>query len=196
LRCILQTKQFKDNTIRNKFSTMEYKVSEKCQMPIYVRLAEQLCPRACATCCKTRRFNCRNVKISVGQCKNFTQEMCRTPSLSKIALEFCPHTCGLCDNIDGCENLRGFCHDDSIRNMCQRTCFSRACLQSLTSEFQESLYCTIIFSFRFKMTKNADSQSSGCIDAHVNCTLYRNLCNIGDYGIVMRTQCRRTCGHC
>ncbi|VDN60918.1 unnamed protein product [Dracunculus medinensis] len=125
------------------------------------------------------------MKFSVGQCDNFTQEMCRTPALSKIALEMCPHTCGLCDKpgagdecpdtIDGCESLRGFCHVDSIRNMCQRTCFSRDCLQNLTT---------------------AASQSSGCTDAHANCTLYRNLCNIGDYGSVMRRQCRRTCGHC
>ncbi|VDN54133.1 unnamed protein product, partial [Dracunculus medinensis] len=170
------------------FSTKDYKVSEKCQMPIYMRLAEQLCPHTCAMCCKTRKFNCRN-GFDVAQCENFSQEMCRMPSLTKIALEFCPHTCGLCDlpgaggecpdSIDGCESLRGFCQLDSIRNICQRTCFSRACLQNLRSELQ-------------KYT----SQSSGCADAHVDCPLYRHLCSIGDYGIVMRTQCRRTCGHC
>ncbi|VDN60881.1 unnamed protein product [Dracunculus medinensis] len=155
------------------FSTKNYKVNEKCQMPIYMRLAEQLCPHTCAMCCKTRKFNCRDV----AQCENFSQEMCRMPSLGKIALEFCPHTCGLCDlpgaggecpdSIDGCESLRGFCQLDSIRNICQRTCISRA-----------------------------SSQSSGCADAHVDCPLYRHLCSIGDYGIVMRTQCRRTCRHC
>ncbi|VDN54275.1 unnamed protein product [Dracunculus medinensis] len=120
------------------FSAMDYNVSENCQNANYMRLAEQLCPHTCATCCKTRKFNCRNV----AQCENFSQEMCRMPSLTKIALELCPHTCGLCDlpgaggecpdSIDGCESLRGFCQYDSIRNMCQRTCFSRACLQNLT----------------------------------------------------------------
>ncbi|VDN60930.1 unnamed protein product [Dracunculus medinensis] len=109
--------------------------------------------------------------------------MCRTPYLSRIAFEFCPHTCGLCDlpgaggecpdSIDGCESLRGFCQLDSIRNICQRSCFSKACLQNITI-----------------------SQSSGCTDAHVDCPSYRHLCDIGDYGTVMRTQCRRTCGHC
>lgn len=42
------------------FSTKDYKVSQKCQQPDYMRLAEQLCPRTCATCCRTRKFNCRN----------------------------------------------------------------------------------------------------------------------------------------
>lgn len=36
------------------------------------------------------------------------------------------------------------------------------------------------------------SQSTGCTDAHVDYSLYWHLCNIGDYGIMIRKQCRRT----
>ncbi|VDN54204.1 unnamed protein product [Dracunculus medinensis] len=111
---------------------MLWNIQAKCQKPNLVRLGEQMCPRTCAACCKSRKFN-----FSVGQCDSFTQAMCRIPSLNKIALEICPHTCGLCDlpgadTIDGCESLRGFCHFDSIRNICQRTCLSRACFQNFT----------------------------------------------------------------
>lgn len=42
------------------FSTKSYKVSKKCQEGNLIRLGEQLCPRTCAACCKTRKFNCRN----------------------------------------------------------------------------------------------------------------------------------------
>ncbi|VDN53017.1 unnamed protein product [Dracunculus medinensis] len=35
-----------------------------------------------------------------------------------------------------------------------------------------------------------------CRDNHVDCPKYVNQCFVGDYGKVMRIQCRKTCRYC